>query len=464
MAYSHSVSYVTRVAAVVALAAMAGLVSPVSSQTPAAAVTVLRDVTMIDGLGNPPRPGTTLVIRDGRIADIIAAGETSPPGAIDLDVAGKYVMPGLIDAHVHLASTDRPRGVLNALMQATLLGGVTSVRDMGGNGALVAELARAAELPGAASPAIFTAAVFAGPEAHWFTDRRAPFFANHGPLAEAPWLVRVDRRTNIRDAVTRAKAFGATGVALDSFLTRSSVGDIANEARRQGLQVWSQSTVIPATPGDVVRARPTTMSHADQLVWQGRAGVPEALFGRPGGIEAAMTAVPPDAGPIRDVLQSMRERGVMLEPTLYIGAQAAGLAGDSDRVRIDRQVAYGAAVTALARETGVWIVAGTDALGGSTPNLHAELQLLVARAGLTPLEAIRAATFNAARAIGQAGELGSIEVGRRANLVVLDRNPADDIRNTQTIVLVVRDGVVHRRVIPMAPGPYGEPPPQDDPS
>src|SRR5690606_27877283 len=172
---------------------------------------------------------------------------------------------------------------------------------------------------------------------HWFPDPRAPFFANHGPLTEAPWLVRVDRRTNIRDAVARAKAFGATGVALDSFLTRASVGDIVNEARRQGLQVWSRSTVIPASPGDVVRARPTTMSHAEQLVWQGRTRVPEALFGRPGGIEAAMTAVPPDAGPIRDVLQSMRERGVMLEPTLYIGAQAAGLSGDADRVRIDRQ-------------------------------------------------------------------------------------------------------------------------------
>lgn len=456
--------HATRWAAIVALVAAAGLAVPVSSQTTGAA-TVLRNVTIIDGLGGAPRPAMTLVVRDGRIAAIVAAGDPPPPeGGVDLDVDGKYVMPGLIDAHVHLAATDRPRAVLTALMQATLLGGVTSVRDMGGNGALVADLARAAEAPGAVSPAIFTSAVFAGPEAAWFTEARAPFAANHGPLADAPWLVRVDRQTDIRRAVTRAKAFGVTGVAIDAYLTRSSVNAIANEARRQGLQVWSRSTVVPARPGDVVRARPVTMSHADQLVWQGSTRVPDELFGRPSAAGAAMAAVPPDAGSIRDLLTSMRERGIMLEPTLYIGVQSAGLASDEDRVRIDRQVAYGSAVTALARQAGVWIVAGTDALGGSTPNLHAELQLLVGRAGLTPVEAIRAATFNAARAVGRAGDLGSIEVGRRADLVVLDRNPADDIRNTQTIVLVMRDGVVHRRVIPMAPGPYGEPPPQDNPS
>jgi predicted amidohydrolase YtcJ len=364
----------------------------------------------------------------------------------------------LIDAHVHLATTSRPPAVLAALMQATLLGGVTAVRDMGGNGAIVSGLSRAAAAPGAASPAIYSSAVFAGPDSMWFTDPRAAYFADGRELVDAPWLVRVDRNTNIRDAVRRAKAFGVTGVKLYSHLTRSVVDDIADAARRERLAVWTHSTVGPATPRDAIDARATTLSHADFLVWQGRTGVPLTLFGRPQGMMAAIDAVPAASEAIARVLRDMRERAVMLEPTLYVGLQAASLASDEQRPRYDRQAAYGADVTARAHKAGVRIVAGTDALGGSTPNLHVELQLLVRRAGLSPVEAIRAATVNAAQALGLANEMGSIRPGLRANLVVLDRDPSEDVRNTQTVLLVMRDGVVHRRTIPMPPAPLGEPP------
>lgn len=432
-----------------------------SSQMNPGPATVLSGVTVIDGLGTPPRAGMTIVVRSGRIADLFPDGERPvPSGATRLDAAGKFVMPGLIDAHVHLATTPRPQALLTALMQATLLGGVTSLRDMGGNGAIVADLARAAQEPGAASPAIYSSAVFAGADSMWFTDARAPYFANNRPATGTPWLVKVDRTTNVRDAVSRAKASGATGVKLYSHLSRSYVRDIANEARRQRLEVWSHATVIPATPDDVVGARPSTLSHADYLVWAGRTGVPAELFGRPQGMLAAMNVVNAESDPISRLLKTMRERSVMLEPTLYIGLQAAGLAPDEERTRIDQQVAYAAAVTSQARAAGVSIVAGTDALGGSSPNLHVELQLLVRRAGLRPVEAIRAATFNAARALGKAGDIGSIQIGRAADLVVLEQNPAVDIRNTQTVVMVMRNGVVHQRTLPMSQAPYAEAPPR----
>ncbi len=86
------------------------------------------------------------------------------------------------------------------------------------------------------------------------------------------------------------------------------------------------------------------------------------------------------------------------------------------------------------------IIAGTDAIGGAVPNLHAELQLLVELAGLSPLEAIRAATFDAARALGIAGDVGSVIEGRRADLLVLDADPSADVRNTRTIQAVIRGG------------------------
>jgi imidazolonepropionase-like amidohydrolase len=419
---------------------------------------VLEDVTVIDGTGAAPRPGMTIVISEGRIAALFpTAGGTPPAGATRLDVAGRFVMPGLIDAHVHLATTERPALILASLMQATLLGGVTSVRDMGGNGDVVSALARAAEVPGALSPAVYRAAVFAGPDSFWFTDRRAPWFSGKQPPSATPWLVRVDGATDIRGAVRRAKAWGAKGVKMYSDLTPGQMDAIAGAARREGLSVWSHATVTPARPGAAIDARVNSLSHAEYLAWEGRTGVRADLFGRPAGMLAAMVAVPPDGEVIRSLLKRMRERSVMLEPTLFIGVQTASFAGD-DRPRLDQQVAYAAAVTALAQAAGVGIVAGTDALGGSSPNLHAELQLLVRRAGLTPLQAIRAATFNAARATGAADEIGSVVVGRRADLVVLDRNPAEDIRNTQTIHAVIRAGVVHRRVLPMAAPPFAEPP------
>lgn len=444
------------------VAAIGLFIVALNARDQADATLVLEDVTVIDGTGAPPRPGTTIVVRGDRIADMFPTGSRAvPSGARRLATAGRYVIPGLIDSHVHLATTERPQALVEALLRATLLGGVTTVRDMGGSGPVLARLREAARDPAALSPDIHVAAVFAGPTAFWFIgDARVPYF-NGGLLpGTAPWLVKVDETTNLRERVAAAKAWGAAGIKIHSDLTRSQVEAIASEARRQRLPVWSHATVGPAVPRDAVDARVVSISHADALVWQGRPSVPPLLFGRPAGMPDAIEQVPFDSAPVRELLARMRSRNVLLEPTLYIGVEAASFAGD-DRPRYDRQAAWAAAVTELAHETGVAILAGTDAVGGSSPNLHVELQLLVERAGLSPLEAIRAATFNAARALGLAGEIGSIAVGRRADLVVLDGNPADDIRNTQTVRAVVRRGVVFERTEPMPVPPLGSPPPVD---
>ena len=101
----------------------------------------------------------------------------------------------------------------------------------------------------------------------------------------------------------------------------------------------------------------------------------------------------------------------------------------------------------LLNEAGVLLLAGTDVgIPALIPgiSLHEELELLV-EAGLTPLQALRTATLNPARVLGQADTLGSIEVGKLADLVVLDANPLADIRNTQQIRAVIADGRVYRR-------------------
>lgn len=411
---------------------------------------VLPNVTIIDGTGTGPRSTMTLVVRDGLIAEMFPTGTRQPPvGARVLPVEGRFVTPGFIDTHVHLATAERPVAIVNSLMRATLLGGVTTVRDMGGNGAVVAALRDAAKVPGAVSPEIVTAAVFAGPAAFWFTDRTRVGYLNGGQApGTAPWLVRVEGGTNIRDAVRRAKAWGASGIKLHSYLTARQMRSIADEARRERLPLWSHAAVGPAGPGDAVDARVNTMSHAEALVWQPGTGVASAQFGTPEGISQAMTAVAADGDAVRNLLTRMRERQIILEPTLFAGVQASSFAGE-ERPMIDRQVVWAASAANLARQLGVTVVTGTDAIGGSSPNLHAELQFFVQRARFTPLQAIRAATLDAARAVGLGDVAGSIAVGRRADLVVLVRNPADDIRNTQTVAMVIRGGVVHERTDPM---------------
>lgn len=437
---------------------VAALLTVAVARQPGPAI-VLPNVTIIDGTGAAPRQAMTVVVRDGRIAEIFETGEREPPaGGRTLATDGRFVTPGFIDTHVHLAANDRPASIVASLLRATLMGGVTTVRDMGGNGAVLGRLRTTSQADPAASPDVLTAAVFAGRDAFWFADSaRAGYFNGGQPPGTTPWLVAVEEGTNLREAVSRAKAWGAAGIAVDARLTGRQIRAIAEAARREQLAVWAHGIVWPATPRDAVDARVHSLHPATDLAWHGRTGPPVAAIGTPAGLARAMETVPVDAPAIRELLDRMRDRQVALEPTLFAGVQAAAFAGN-DRAAIERQVAWSAGVTAQARERGVMVLAGTDAVGGSSPNLHVELQLLVTRAGFSPLEAIRAATFDAARALGVAGTVGSIAVGRRADLVVLARSPADDIRNTQTVLMVMRGGIVQERIDPMPIPPLAEAP------
>jgi imidazolonepropionase-like amidohydrolase len=417
--------------------------------------------TVIDGTGARPRPNTTIVIRGTRIVEVADdAAARIPPGSRVVDLRGRYVIPGLIDSHVHFGTIPRSPEITRAVLAATLMGGVTTVRDMGGALHVVQPLARASADAEAQSPRIYYSAIVAGPGG-WFEADRGRRMAGAYAPGESPAVRRVGAGSDVRRVIADARRAGATGIKLYNTVPPPLMAALAAEARRQGLRVWSHLAVDPGRPGDVVRAGAEVVTHADQFAGE---VMPEpsadtAVEARRLVRDSVLRAVQPDDARLRELVALMRRRGTMLDATLFIVAGAATDAEGRVNERYARLFAFAAAMVRRAHAAGVPVVAGTDAVGGSTPNLHAELQLLVDRAGLTPLEALRAATLNGARALGAQDSLGTVAAGKLADLVVLAADPARDIRNTQTVVAVIKGGVMRERATPWRQGPHASPPP-----
>jgi len=412
---------------------------------PAPETVALMHATVIDGTGAAPMADSTVLIRGGRIAAVYPAGSRpAPNGARVEDLTGKWVIPGLIDAHVHLpggnAEVERYRGLLSRL----LLDGVTGLRDMAGDARVLAYLAREARLDAPGWPDIYYSALMAGPT-FFYEDSRVPDASRGVMLGGAPWMRAVDATTDVRMAVAEAKGTGASGVKLYANLPAALVKEIAAEAHRQGLLVWTHATMFPAKPSDAVAAGATTVSHTAYLVWEAAPHVPEDYRSRAFG---DFTHIRPDDPKIVALLGQMKEHGTILDATLRVFQQQVEHSPDA----VGRGVLpWIYAVTRAAHNTGVLVDAGTDSEGLTSarqadagPAVVDEMVLLVEQCGFTPEAAIQAATEVSAMAVGQAAERGTIAPGRAADLVVLSADPTADLRNVRKIVEVLKDGRVFR--------------------
>jgi imidazolonepropionase-like amidohydrolase len=406
-------------------------------------MTILRGATLIDGTGAPPVRDATIVVQDGRIESITSGAGGPPPASRDvIDASGLTVLPGLIDCHDHLAShgyelTTRwglsepssTRSVRTSrVIEQTLAAGYTTVRDAGGLDAGFRTAVAEGLIKG---PRLLTAIAIISPIGG-IGDRVSP--SGHEcvvpddpalPAGVANGVEEVRRvvRTMIRagaDVIKCATTGGASSRAghgpSDPAFNLDEMRALVDEAHAQGRKV---------------------MCHA-----LGGSGLRLALEA---GVDSIEHGCYLDEDP--ELIPMMAERGTFLVPTLtvYVYHSESKAPHVRGRARALREHHLNTIRRAMA--AGVKVVAGTDAGGHGHPPNAMEIEYLVA-AGLTPMQAIQAATGWAAECLGLEHQIGAIEKGWRADLVVVDGDPLADVRVLQSperIRLVLKDGRVEVR-------------------
>lgn len=406
--------------------------------------TVYRHAVLIDGTGGSPRSDMAVVTDGERITAVVAdaaLGRTQLAGAKQVDLTGRYLLPGYIDSHQHLATPpDRPEA--EARLKRDIYSGITATRDMADDLRQIADITRAARVGEIPSPDINYAALMAGPS--FFDDPRTQAIAQCAVAGDVPWEQAIDQLTDMPLAVARAKGTYATAVKIYANLPGDLVAKITREAHRQGMRVWAHGMVFPATPFEVVDAGVDTVSHTCYLAYQPMANRPDSYQHR---FPVDASLFQGDNPVMAKLYGEMARRGTILDATLHVYREVETAATEQHKPPLCT-VALAGKLTDQAYRAGVLISTGTDGdtpLSEPWPSLFDEFNLLHDAAGLPPMAVIQAATSNGARAMGAEAEMGTIAPGKLANMVVLSANPLDDVRNMRSVVMTVKRGRIYLR-------------------
>jgi imidazolonepropionase-like amidohydrolase/Tol biopolymer transport system component len=404
---------------------------PITYAPPLAPTLLLRNARIVDGKGNAATAASDILVDRGRIARI-APGGTIRSNGNTVDAAGKFVMPGLVDLHAHIYRED--------LLPASLYFGVTTVRDQGSSiGPLVAYANGIA------------AGVTPGPRIayggfQFYSDWSIDEEQGRGLEPEAD-------SNHVTRSVSLAEAFGAQHIKTRTFRRWDINARMIAEAHRRGMRATGHCAMqLPLIVAGMdakehigfcsTRGSVTPYSYNDMALYDDQVQL----------LHAANVSVVPTISYLALAVR-MSDNPKLLEAdrevTPFISKDDFGEMFKSDkatRARMQRAGRDARATLAKLAHAGVTLGTGTDTWQLPTA-VHLELEEFVA-SGLTPVEAIRAATSSAARIIGVDGELGSVEVGKWADLLILDADPIADIHNTRRISAVIQGGrVVDRAAI-----------------
>ncbi len=406
---------------------------------------VLYGFSLIDGTGGPPIEDAAMAIRGNEILTVssrleLLSGPNAPRDAIVRNLGGGWIVPGLIDAHVHLATVPN-RERAEAELNRMLYGGIVAVRDMAGDARALSSLARDTRLGQLQGPDVFYSALMAGPT--FLSDPRPQSSAAGEVAGEVPWMQAITPETHLPTAVALARGTSASGIKIYANLEPELVRAITDEAHRQGTKVWAHSMVFPTRPLAVVESGADVISHVCRLAWEGMATAPTEyhhdqvpLFGNFSAESPVFT----------ELFEAMRARGTILDATLSMYVR---MAANPDNTQSDRcDLGFARELVRRAYEEGIPIAAGTDFTTDREdpyPSLFEEVEELVNGAGLPPMAAIEAATRVAAEAIGVEDRYGTLEHGRPVSFVLLDANPLEDIGNLRSIKAVWKNGERYER-------------------
>jgi len=410
------------------------------AQAPGSQVVVVRAGHLVDPDSGTVLTNQTIVIKDGKIQSV-GAGSAVPPNAKVIDLSDKTVLPGLIDCHTHLADGyldpepfDRVRKSASQLVlesipnaRAMLLSGFTSVRDVGTYRALNDVALRDAIARGdIIGPRMFVAGAYititggAGAMTGQAPDVQLPWDFHYGE-ANSPWEVRQKVRLLAHNGADVIKML-STGAVLTHGSSPQSI-EFTEEELQAGVDEASHFGL-----------RVAVHAHAAQ-------GIKNAILAGAASIEHAEM--------LDDELIALaKQHGTYLDMDIYDEEciQAAGKNGtesadflqhDADLGRIQREN-FGKAVRA-----GVKMSFGTDA-GVCAYGTSGKQFAFMVKYGMTPMQAIQAATSNAADLLGHSTELGSIKAGKYADLIAVSGDPLKDISLLENVEFVMKDGKVYK--------------------
>jgi imidazolonepropionase-like amidohydrolase len=392
---------------------VAGSVS--AQQNPS--LVVLRRANIADGARGQIATNSALVIRDGQIAQIEPEPFTPPAGATVIDVGGRYVLPGLIDAHTHISTLANARRALES--------GVTTVRSASTNNyqdVALRDLVKQGAIPG---PDVVAAGVFVTPDLGetMLADARLGAFKD-GVTTES--ALRGVVRVNLEHKVNVIKTRGTERAGLPN-----------TDPRKQTFTEQQLTWIVDeATKGGV-----PVMAHA-----HGDEGAYAA-------VKAGVRSIEHGTYLSDSTLTLMRQRGTFLVPTYITVMDLTRPGGDYDDPILTMRGAHMlprlAETVQRAHRMGVKIATGADTQYGpeSLSRISGEVASLV-EAGLTPVEALRSATAVAADLLGLAGRTGAIQTGMEADLIVVERNPLQDVRALADVLVVISNGRVALNRLP----------------
>lgn len=432
-----------------ALAAGAAIVA-ISSAASAADIAIIHAGKLLATPGAAPRDAQTVVIRDGKIDRIVAGyADAASSGAGDgdkvrvYDLKSSFVLPGLIDSHVHILGENNPNGRLQTVQMSdaddaiagagfakkTLMAGFTTVRDVGaGPGDAVFALRDGIANGDVIGPRIFASgATISVTGGHGDGTQGYRDDIAHVLHSDAVCDGPADCRRAVREQVRR----GADHIKLTA-----TGGVLSNTAAGLEQQFFDDELKAIVDSAHAMGRKVTAHAH-------GKGGINAAL-------RAGVDSIEHGTYLDDESISLFKKSGAWLVPTLLAGATIVEMANDPNSFLLPPQRAKALQVGPImhdmatkANKGGVKIAFGTDP-GVSRHGDNAKEFALLVSAGLTPMAAIKAATIGAAAHLGQSDRFGSIAPGKAADIIATNDDPLADVNALLDVDFVMKEGVVYK--------------------